>query len=100
MMATIKLNSTRPRIVGKCHNNKTNPSVKHPIVQSPRFIELKHKADKIKNLMVSNDDPFVDDELMKALSKVNESIKEHLKDPIAFDYCIIEPWCPECRWFD
>lgn len=70
------------------------------IVYSPRLIALRKKADNIKQLLISNDDPLVYEELMTALDKVNQNIKDVLKDPLSLDYCIEEPWSPECKYFD
>ena len=97
----IRVSPTSRVGIQRCQNERnTNAYTQRTIVYSPRLIALRKKANNIKQLIVKNDDPLVYEELMTGLDKVNQSIKDLLKDPLSFDYCIEEPWSPECKYFD
>lgn len=98
---TIRVTPSSRVGIRRCQNERnTDVYTQRTIIYSPRLIALRKKADNIKQLIVKNDDPLVYEELMTGLDKVNTSIKELLKDPLSFDYCIEEPWSPECKYFD
>lgn len=68
---------------------------------SKRITLLEKKADTIRNLALSSQDPFDREELMDALAKVKELIHEIESDPLTHnDFCKDAPWSMECKTFD
>lgn len=70
------------------------------VTYSERLIALRKKAYNIKEQIVGNSDPQAYEELMTSLQNVNQDIKDHLKDHLSLDFCLEEPWSPECKYFD